>query len=148
MRNELAEIEICCRGLIAETSGLLTWEWDDYIGTFLAAFGGEKTPAVSALCDKYFMSQWDVNSRSKMPPSIMAISDSLGGLRSSQILFVTRPGDFVIAYGAWWPWGDEKTISLRIGLVTSNVPAFDGEKLFREFSEWFTNPHAAETTVS
>jgi len=28
MRNELAEIEICCKGVLAETGGLLEWEWD------------------------------------------------------------------------------------------------------------------------
>ncbi|MDP6046628.1 MAG: hypothetical protein QGG25_13550 [Phycisphaerae bacterium] len=148
MRNELAEIESCCRALIAETAGLLTWEWDDYIGAFLAQFSSDNAQQIETICDKYFISRWDTDSLDKIPPSVNAIAESLGGLRSTQKLFVTRPGDFVMMYGAWWPWGDGKTISLRIGMVTNKVPDHAGDELFAEFSEWFTNPQPIESTVS
>jgi len=148
MRNELAEIESRCKAIIAETRGLLNWEWDDYIGAFLAAFSVADAARIETVCDKYFISRWDTESMAKIPPSAMAIAESLGGLRSSQILFVTSPGEFVITYGAWWPWGDGNTISLRIGMVTNKVPALASDELFQEFSEWFTNPQAAETTPS
>lgn len=140
MRNELAEIEICCKGIVAETSGLLNWEWDDYIGAFLATFTPEQAQQVETVCDKYFMSRWDVASLAKIPPSIMEVAESLGGLRASQRLYVTRPGEFVISFGAWWPWGDGKTVSLRIGLVTDKVPEHAKDEFFKEFSEWFKNP--------
>jgi len=142
MRNELSEIEICCKGIISSTRSLLTWEWDDYIGTFLAAFSSQQAPRVADACDKYFMSRWDTATIDKIPPSVLAISESLGGLRSAQRLYASRPGDFVMAYGAWWPWGDEKTISLRIGMVTYHVPAHAKGELFREFSDWFTHTGA------
>jgi len=148
MRNELAEIESCCRAIIAETRGLLNWEWDDYIGAFLAAFSIDHVAEIQTICDKYFVSCWDSTSLAKIPPSTMAIAESLGGLRSTQKLFVTSPGEFVMAYGAWWPWGDGNTISLRIGMVTNGVPPLAGDELFQEFSEWFANPKVAETTVS
>jgi len=55
MRNELSEIETCCKGLITETGGLLSWEWDDYIGAFLAAFPSEQAQQIEIICDKHFM---------------------------------------------------------------------------------------------
>jgi hypothetical protein len=139
MRNELAEIESCCKGIITETTGLVTWEWDDYIGAFLATFPPDLVPQIETICDKYFMSRWGTESLDKIPPSVLAIADSLGGLRNTQRLLVTRPGEFVMAYGAWWPWGDGKTISLRIGLVTDKVPEHAKDEFFKEFSEWFNS---------
>jgi hypothetical protein len=139
MRNELAEIESCCKGIITETTGLVTWEWDDYIGAFLATFPPDLVPQIETICDKYFMSRWGTASLDKIPPSVLAIADSLGGLRNTQRLLVTRPGEFVMAYGAWWPWGDGKTISLRIGLVTDKVPEHAKDEFFKEFSEWFNS---------
>jgi hypothetical protein len=139
MRNELSEIESCCKGIITETSGLLTWEWDDYIGAFLATFPPDLAPQIETICDKYFVSRWGTASLDKIPPSVLAIADSLGGLRNTQRLLVTRPGEFVMAYGAWWPWGDGKTISLRIGLVTDKVPEHAKDEFFKEFSEWFNS---------
>ncbi len=139
MRNELAEIESCCKGIVAETTGLVTWEWDDYIGAFLATFPPDLVPQIETICDKYFVSSWGTASLDKIPPSVLAIADSLGGLRNTQRLLVTRPGEFVMAYGAWWPWGDGKTISLRIGLVTDKVPEHAKDEFFKEFSEWFNS---------
>jgi hypothetical protein len=139
MRNELAEIESCCKGIITETTGLVTWEWDDYIGAFLATFPPDLVPQIETICDKYFVSRWGTASLDKIPPSVLAIADSLGGLRNTQRLLVTRPGEFVMAYGAWWPWGDGKTISLRIGLVTDKVPEHAKNEFFKEFSEWFNS---------
>ena len=145
MRNELAEIETCCRGIITETRGLLKWEWDGYIGAFLATFTIGQVPQIQTICDKYFMSQWDHESLPKAPPSVRAIAETLSGLRSGQTLLMTRPDQFVMAFGAWWPWGDGQTVSLRIGLVTDGVPEHAKTELFKEFSEWFTNPNTAET---
>jgi hypothetical protein len=146
MRNELAEIEIGCKGIITETGGLLDWAWDDYIGAFLATFKLDQSRQIEQICDKYFMSRWDTTSLAKIPPSVFAVAESLGGLRSSQRLYATRPGEFVMAYGAWWPWGDDKTISLRIGLVTHKVPEYAKDEFFKEFSDWF-NPEIAKLAV-
>ena len=145
MRNELAEIEICCRGILNETSGLLKWEWDEYVGAFLSMFSVDHAEQIETICDKYFMSRWDCKSFSKVPPSVTAIAETLGGLRADQRLLVTRPDQFAMVFGAWWPWGDGQTISLRIGLVTDGVPEHATAEFFKEFSEWFTNPTAAET---
>ncbi|MDP6636957.1 MAG: hypothetical protein QGG42_18815 [Phycisphaerae bacterium] len=149
MRNELAEIEGCCKGILTETRGLLQWDWDNYVGAFLATFGSDKAQQVNTICERYFMSQWDTGSLSKIPPSVLAIAESLGGLRSSQRLFATRPGEYALAYGAWWPWGDGKTISLRIGLVTHNVPDHARYEFFTEFCGWFTpQPEESETIAA
>jgi hypothetical protein len=139
MRNELAEIEVCCKSIIENTSELLNWEWDDYIGAFLATFGQQEAEAIEAICDQCFMSRWDAAALGDIPADVMAVAESLGGLRNRQQLMVTAPGDFLTAYGAWWPWGDGKTISLRIGLIIhGKVPEHAGAEFTQEFREWFT----------
>lgn len=145
MRNELAEIETCCKGIIAKADELLDWEWDSYVGAFLATFPVQRAEEVMAICDKYFMSRWNSDSLPDAPPSVRAIAETLGGLRTAQQLLMTRPDQFAMVFGAWWPWGDGQTISLRIGLFTEDVPEYAKAEFFKEFSEWFTNPVAAET---
>ena len=145
MRNELAEIETCCKGIITETSELLQWEWDGYIGAFLATFAIDRAGRIEAICDKYFMSQWDRESLPKAPPSVRAVAETFRGLRTDQKLLMTRPDQFLMAFGAWWPWGDGRTISLRIGLVTDGVPEYARAEFYKEFSEWFTNQDAVAT---
>jgi len=146
MRNELAEIEICCKGIIKDHRELLKWEWDDYIGAFLTTFSTSQAPQIETICDKYFMSRWDRESLVKAPPSVRAIAKTLGGLRAAQRLLMTRPDQFLMAFGAWWPWGDGQTISLRIGLVTDGVPEHAKGEFCNEFYEWFTKPSAVETS--
>ncbi|MCP4376457.1 MAG: hypothetical protein GY794_09815 [bacterium] len=140
MRNELAEIETCCRGIIKETGELLLWEWDDYISAFLSTFSIGQSEQIETICDKYFMSRWDRSCMPKIPPAVMSIAETLGGLRSAQRLLVTRPDQFVMAFGAWWPWGDGQRISLRIGLYTHRVPEHAREEFLKEFSGWFKAP--------
>jgi hypothetical protein len=56
------------------------------------------------------------------PPSVRALAAEYGGVRSGQMLLwgasATGPG----AFGLWWPWGDGKSVSLRVGLHDVDAP--------------------------
>jgi hypothetical protein len=38
-------------------------------------------------------------------------------VRTGQRVLSQGPLDGLTAYGLWWPWGNGKTVSLRIGLA-------------------------------
>ena len=137
MRVELAEIEQCCQGILEETADVLTWDWDGYIDAMLAVFQLDQTEAVGPVLDKYFTSRWDEDSVPKAPQSVQEIAEAAGGIRRTQHLFTTRPEQSVMAYGAWWPWGDGETLSIRIGLVLKGVSDYDADVFHREFREMF-----------
>ncbi len=43
-------------------------------------------------------------------------AEATGGVRTDQRVFTGDNSGRLLGYGLWWPWGDEITISLRIGL--------------------------------
>ncbi len=137
MRNELSEIEAICRGVVTATEGLLSWTWDDYISTMLAPFSLKDAGQVADVLDENFASRWDFKSICKAPQSIRDVATGIGGIRQTQHLFVSEPDQNIMAYGAWWPWGNEETISIRIGILTHGIDDHDANMFKNEFASWF-----------
>lgn len=73
---------------------------------------------------------WTANTLSAAPPEVRAAVGACGGLRAGQSVSwgsgASTGGDgetpVPAAFGLWWPWGDEVTISLRIGLHAVDQP--------------------------
>lgn len=140
MRDEMAEVKECVVSLVAQTSGTLAWEWDDYIGAMLATFPAGQAAEIDSVLDACFSSRWDHKSIFKAPADVLRIAAMIGGIRASQQLFVTRIEREAIAYAAWWPWGDGNTISIRIGLLLAGtIPDVDAAALQKEFVTCFTD---------
>jgi len=138
MRNELADIEACCKHILKKGRIVLSWEWDDYIGAMLATFDVKHTDHVRGVLDNGFTSQWETREITKAPASIQRIAYGLGGLRPTQRLYVTPDAEQIMAYGAWWPWGNDETISIRVGLVLGQMDDIAAAKLHAEFIGWFS----------
>jgi hypothetical protein len=79
---------------------------------------------------RVFRFQWNVRTSRTAPESIQQIAEQVGGLRPDQILVATEPSDTLMAYGLWWPWGDDVTISFRIGLAGLSSTRYEED--FRE----------------
>ena len=138
-RSDIAEIELACHELAERTEGKLDWKWDDYVGAVLATFTTDVAPDIMMLLDEVFVSSWDFRSVFKAPANIQNIAVKLGGIRKTQYLFVSDPEEEPLCYAAWWPWGDSKTISLRVGLASKTIGDHDIEWMLREFAAWFTD---------
>jgi hypothetical protein len=92
-----------------------------------------------------FASVWDFTSVAHAPAVVKDIAESAGGLRQSQYLFVTAVEESIVAFGAWWPWGDWETISLRMGLVIPrDMDNHDAAVLIKEFCDIFPREVASE----
>ena len=137
MEHDLAYIEACCRRIIDQAAAALSWQWDDHIGTMLATFSIEHADLVTRVLDDTFASLWDESSIVDAPGPVRQIAESLGHLRAGQRLYMTPAEEKAVAFGAWWPWGNGKTISLRIGLVLGRMEDVRAERLGQEFVGWF-----------
>lgn len=85
---------------------------------------------------RVFKFQWNARTARTAPEVVQEIGELVGGLRSDQILVSTEPNESLMAYGLWWPWGDDVTISFRIGLagLSSNRYEEDFRELFGVFA--------------
>jgi hypothetical protein len=66
---------------------------------------------------KFMPNEWNYRSIANAPPTVREVVEAAGGVRTDQRVFATAQSGRLLAYGLWWPWGDEITISLRVGLA-------------------------------
>jgi hypothetical protein len=92
------------------------FSWDSRLSCVASSFSAELEADARAAVAKTFKFQWTTRSLRTAADVIQEIADQVGGLRQDQILVATEPNDNLLAYGLWWPWGDDVTISFRIGL--------------------------------
>jgi hypothetical protein len=129
--------ENVCRELSKAFQGILSWKWDSRFETVLAEFGVKKKDDVRAILQRVLPTTWDGSSIGSAPDPVKAVNGHLGGLRSGQVLFTSDPGGDAFIFCAWWPWGDGKTISVRIAPSYRNLADAEKAEKVRLLKGWF-----------
>jgi len=126
-----------CKELRGAFQGILSWKWDGRFGTALAEFGVKKKDQVRPILERYLSFTWDDSNIGSAPAPVQAINAQLGGLRPGQLLFASDPGGEAFIFGAWWPWGDGKTISIRIGASYGKLSDSERAEKVKLLKGWF-----------
>jgi hypothetical protein len=108
------------------------WSWDTRLSCIASAFGVDVTDEAEASVAGSFPHQWTHRTLGGAPPIVQQIAERSGGVRSDQRILSTAPVAGCIAYGLWWPWGDDTTISLRIGMAGASLVTLE-ERLRETF---------------
>ena len=60
-----------------------------------------------------------------LPPELegSAVLDAMGGITDGQTLYLKPEGDGVSLYVAYWPWGDRKSFTIKIGVLFATAPS-------------------------
>ncbi len=106
--------ETDCKKLSIAFQGVLSWKWDSRLETVLAEFGAGKKDDIRAILERSLPLAWNSSNIGIAPDIVQTISGHLGGLWPGQQLFTSNPKGDALIFCAWWPWGDGKTISMRI----------------------------------
>jgi hypothetical protein len=93
------------------------WSWDSRLTMVTSSFAGQFEPAARAAISQALPLAYTTASLAKAPAEVRDICERSGGLRSGQTLFAAGPYGDLYAFGLWWPWSDQETISMRVGLV-------------------------------
>ena len=109
-----SDFENVCREIFSAFQGVLSWKWESRFETALAEFSVDNKDRVRAILECYLTIAWDSSSIGNAPDHVQNIASHLGGLRAGQLLFTPDPNQDAFIFGAWWPWGDGQTISIRI----------------------------------
>lgn len=112
--DKKAAIENACKELVKDLDDLLDWEWDDRFESLVAEFTTESQEQVVSILEKHLKLTWNDKSIKKAPGVIKANSERFGSLRKGQLMFTTDPESSKHIIAAWWPWGDGKSVSIRI----------------------------------
>jgi len=114
MHLKKPDLEKVSRELLSASWGVFSWKWDHRFEAFLAEFSADNGYELRAILERDFSKVWDSLNIREAPDIVKMCNNNFGGLRSGQLLFTTDPSQNVFVFGAWWPWGDGETISLRI----------------------------------
>ena len=132
-----SEIEKNCKELFNAFKGVVSWKWDDRFDTVLAEFSVNNKNSVRAILDRYLSIAWDSSNIGSAPKTIQKINMHLGKLRSGQLLFSSDPKQDAYIYCAWWPWGDGKTISIRVAPCYKKLSDSDKDEKIQQLKIWF-----------
>jgi hypothetical protein len=120
MNLKKSDLEKISRERLNASWGVLSWKWDQRFEAFLAEFATDNREEFRSILERDFSNVWDSSNIREAPDIVKMCNNNFGGLRSGQLLFTTDPSQDVFIFGAWWPWGDGKTISLRIASPAKN----------------------------
>jgi hypothetical protein len=96
------------------------WSWDARFMCVASAFSADLADEANTALAKTFPHRWGSKTLASAPPLIQQIAERTGGVRADQWIFATNASGGAILYALWWPWGDDTTITLRVGLPTAN----------------------------
>ena len=131
-----SDIETICKQLFDEFRGILSWKWDDWVGTILSEISTDKEEDIRVLLEKSLPISWDSSNINTAPQIVQTLDKHLGGLRPTQRLFTSHPSDVAFVFCAWWPWGSGMAISLRISLFDKNLSKSEENKLKEQLKVW------------
>jgi hypothetical protein len=93
------------------------WSWDNRLDCVASSFSVELAEEALRAALVALPQEWNTKNLASAPALIREVAESTGGVRTDQRILSTNTPGRVIAYGLWWPWGDDTTISLRVGLT-------------------------------
>jgi len=131
------ELKRLSEAFLEETQGLLTWSWDDPLSAVLAQFSVDDKDKVLEILGRFMGAKWDALEVKNAPEIVRQLAKEMGGIRSGQLLFTTDAGKRIFIFGAWWPWQDGQTISLRIGPHWTGLSDSESDDLMASFKACF-----------
>ena len=132
-----SDTESFCSELLGAFQGMLSWGWDSRFQTVLAQFGADSEDFVRETLEGHFSFTWKTSNIEQSSGAVGMINSHLGGLREGQLLFTSEPSQGVFIFCAWWPWGDGKTISIRVAPFYSMLSESEMAELINQLKHWF-----------
>ncbi len=138
-KNSLEKFEKICIHIIRNIPSTYTWKWkwDDEFFTALVVFEEDDSGSIFSILTDEFDHHCDYFSFETSPDNIKNTFNNVLGLIPGQNLFTSELESGLVLYAAWWPWGNDDKISLRIGIVTQDEDDLIKEKIKSHLLQWF-----------
>ncbi|MBI5550489.1 MAG: hypothetical protein HY911_03205 [Desulfobacterales bacterium] len=115
--EDLAPFQEICRKICLNIPPTYCWQWDQKRGMAVVVLCGEETELVFFPLFKEFRHHWSFTTA---PPDTEDISQWVNdrfGLMPGQAVFTSLPLHNLVLCVAWWPWGEDEKVSMRVGLI-------------------------------
>jgi len=116
--ESLKPFETVCQKISLNLPQQIPWRWDREFNLALVVIEKKDAITVELPLALEFSHKWDFSSIDEAEKSISDYFQAGFGVVPGQKLFTMDPIDGMVLYAAWWPWGDDERISLRVGLLS------------------------------
>ena len=131
----LTPFQEICRKICLNIPDSYTWQWDQKHHMAAIILEEEDAEMVFYPLFKEFQNHWNFNSISEAAQAVNDYVNAEFGLMPGQAFFTSRMvGDYVLGV-AWWPWGRDDKVSMRVCLIPVNIETDPGFA-HRCLSQW------------
>ena len=135
-RNDLDALEAICQRISLNIPEKCPWRWDKEFNLALSVIDRQDEIMVELPLTLEFSHKWDFATINNADSAIRDYFQAGFGIVPGQKLFTMDPVNDVVLYAAWWPWGDDERISLRLGLVSVSDEKLDNAEIKRLICRW------------
>jgi hypothetical protein len=92
------------------------WSWDGRLSCVASSFAIEVVEQARSAAIQALPHIWNEKTLASAPTHVRELAEISGGLRADQMLLARQSVTGLFAYGLWWPWRNDVTVSFRVGL--------------------------------
>ncbi len=140
--NDLEPFKEICRKICLNIPPEYDWQWDDQRNMAVIVLGGDAVELVFLPLIKEFRHHLDFSTASQENPSVCQTINEQFGFMPGQVLFTSYPLCNLMLCVAWWPWGEQHKVSMRIGLIPDGKAAIQNDIARECLTRWL---HIAAT---
>jgi len=119
--NALDPFQEICRKICLNIPPAYDWKWDRDRGMAVIVLAEEDAEIVFYPLFKEFCNHWNYASINEAGEAVNNYIHSEYGLMPGQVFFTSHMVDKVVLGVAWWPWGNDDKVSMRVGLIPVNI---------------------------
>lgn len=133
---QLAPFQEICRKICINIPSCYSWQWDERRNMAVTVLQGEDAEMVFYPLFKEFSHHWNFSSTPPSTQGIQQYVDDQFGLMPGQVVFTSYPLFNLVLCVAWWPWGEDEKVSMRIGLIPVNNSRMRNGTAFECLRRW------------
>ncbi len=95
------------------------WSWDTRLVCVTSSFAGEFVEPARTALKKAFQAEYTSKTVTTAHPYLQEVGERAGGVRANQAAYAATPAPIahLLVFGLWWPWNDQETVSVRVGIA-------------------------------
>jgi hypothetical protein len=111
------------------------WQWDRERKMAVIILEEEAAEIVFYPLFKEFRNHWNFASINDANEAVNDYIHSEYGLMPGQVFFTSHMVNNTVLGVAWWPWGSDEKVSMRVGLIPVNTK-YPDDFAFQCLSQW------------
>ena len=137
LNYNVTHLEKSCSQLAQILEKKLVWKWDAIFETALAEISVADKEGIYGILTHHMGKTWNTDNADSAPGVVQMVIDYFGGLNPGQTLLTSDPDKDGLLLCAWWPWGNNATISIRLAVFADSLSDEKNDTLGLLFRGWF-----------